>query len=348
MKLKAGCDRMTSVPKRLLLLAVAAASIAAAGCGGSSDGLTPAAEPATSPPLERRPAGRVLPIGNKPEGMVADPRTRLLAVGLTNPDVLLLYDMDSGETVRRIPLTESPRHLRLAEPGGPVLVPAERSDELVEVFLPGGRTRVTGVGDFPHDAASDGDGRIFVGDEFGDTMSVVEGGRRLDSLSAPVQPGGVVTSEDGELVAVVGVSERALELFDSETLRRMGKVDVGVGPTHVVARGRRFFVVDTRGNGLLEVLTEGDLRIHRRTALPGVPYGIAYDPRRKRFWVTLTETNEVLEVTDRRILRRYPAVRQPNTVAVDPVTGRVYVGSRKSGTLQIIDPRRDPGEEEPR
>jgi len=309
-----------------------------AGCGGSDDGLAPAAEPAVSPPLEQRPAGRVIPIGNKPEGLVADAQTRLLAVGLTNPDLLALVDMDTLEVVRWIPMPESPRHLRLAGPGGPVLVPAERSDQLIEVFLPGGRLRRTGVGDFPHDAASDGRGRVFVGDEAGDTLSVVEDGRRVQRLSAPVQPGGVVTTQDGALVAVVGVSERALELFDTRSLDRLGKIDAGMGPTHVVALDDRFFVVDTRGDGLLEVLTEPDLRIHRRTALPGAPYGVTTDPKRERLWVTLTETNEVVELTDRRRLRSFPTVRQPNTVAVDPETGRVFVASRTDGTLQVIDP----------
>ncbi len=322
----------------ILALACALSLALPAGCGGSDDGLTPAAEPAVSPPLKRRPAGRVIPIGNKPEGVVADAKTRLLAVGLTDPDLLVLVDMDTLEVVRRIPLPESPRHLRLAGPGGPVLVPAERSDELVEVFLPGGRLRRTAVGGFPHDAASDGRGRLFAGDEAGDTLSVVEDGRRVQQLPAPVQPGGVVTSEDGATVAVVGVSERALELFDTRSLRSLGKIDAGIGPTHVVARHNRFFVVDTRGDGLLEILTEPELRIHRRTPLPGAPYGVTVDPVRERFWVTLTETNEVVELTDRRRLRTFPTVRQPNTVAVDPKTGRIFVASRKDGTLQIIDP----------
>ena len=319
-------------------IATLATGVFIAGCGGSGDGLAPAAEPAKSPPLERRPAGRVIPIGNKPEGLAADGLTRLLAVGLTNPDVLALVNIDSGRIVRRIPLPESPRHLSLARPGGPVLVPAERSNALVEVFLPDGRTRVTKVGRFPHDAASDGRGRIFVGDESGDTLSVVAQGRRLERVPAPVQPGGVATSESGDHLAVVGVSERALELFDSRTLGRRGKISVGVGPTHVIALGGRFFVVDTRGDGLLEVRTEPELRIHRRTALAGAPYGVAADAVRKRFWVTLTETNELVELTDRRQLRSFPVVRQPNSVAVDPVSGRVFVASRKDGTLQIIDP----------
>ena len=319
-------------------IATLAALLSLAGCGGSGDGLAPAAEPAKSPPLERRPAGRVIPIGHKPEGLAADGVTRLLAVGLTNPDVLALVNIDTGRTVRRIPLPESPRHLSLAGPGGPVLVAAERSNELVEVFLPGGRTRVTKVGRFPHDAASDGRGRIFVGDESGDTLSVVEQGARLEQVPAPVQPGGVATSGSGRQLVVVGVSERALELFDSETLRRRGKISAGIGPTHVVALGERFFVVDTRGDGLLEIRTQPELRIHRRTAIAGAPYGVAADAGRKRFWVTLTETNELVELTDRRRLRSFPAVRQPNSVAVDSLSGRVFVASRKDGTLQIIDP----------
>ncbi len=324
------------MPRRLIAAGCGLAVLA--GCGGSTDDLAPAAEPAVSPPLERPAEGRSIPIGNKPEGLVADSRTRLLAVGLTNPDALALVDMDTLKTVRRIPMPESPRHLRLARSGGPVLVPAEKSDELVEVFLPGGRTRSTQVGDYPHDAASDGRGRIFVGDEMGDTMTVLENGRRVGRVPAPVQPGGVVTSESGDRVAVVGVSERALELFDTKTLRSIGKIDVGAGPTHVVSRGKRMFVVDTRGDSLLEVRPDPELRVHRRTALPGAPYGVAYDAVRRRFWVTLTERNQVVELTDRRRLRVFPTVRQPNAVAVDHKTGRVFIASRKDGTLQYFDP----------
>jgi len=324
---------------RRLLPPLCALVVLLAACGGGSgNGLAPAAEPAVSPPA-KSPTGRVTDLGHKPEGMVADARTGLLAVGLTNPDRLALVEMDSGRVVRRVRLPEAPRHLALAAGGGAVLVPAEKSSQLVEVALPSGHTRVIAVGRQPHDAAAGPDGRIFVGNEGGDTLSVIEGGREVRRLPAPVQPGGVAVSGDRSLVAVVGVSERAFELFGARDLRPLGKIDVGVGPTHIVARGRRFFVVDTRGGGLLEVRPDGgDLRIHRRTNLPGGPYGITFDPPRKRFWVTLTETNEVVELTDRHRLREFPTVRQPNSVAVDPRTGRVFVASRADGTLQSFLP----------
>jgi DNA-binding beta-propeller fold protein YncE len=314
-----------------------------AACGGSSDRLPPAAEPARSPPLDREPAGTVVPLGHKPEGLAFDPATGQLAAGLTNPDRLAVVDGDTGRTVRRIPLPESPRHLRLGAPGGPVLVPAERADAIVEVSLARGRLRTAPVGRFPHDAARAG-GRVFVGDELGHTVSVVEGGRRIETLPAPRQPGGVAATADRSHVGVVGVRERALEVIDTRTLESEGKVSVGIGPTHVVGGGGRFFVVDTRGNALLEVRLD-PLRVHRRTHLGGTPYGIAVDTERRRYWVTLTGRNQVAELTDHRVLRRFPTVRQPNSVAVDPRTGRVFVAGRTEGTLQFFDPPPCRGEE---
>jgi DNA-binding beta-propeller fold protein YncE len=282
-------------------------------------------------------------VGHKPEGLAFDPVTGLLAVGLTNPDRLALVDGDSGRVVRRIRLPESPRHLSLAAPGGPVLVPAERANALIEVFLPSGRKRATAVGRFPHDAAR-AHGKLFVGDELGHTVSVLEDGRRVAVLDAPRQPGGVAATADRDHVGIVGVRERALEVYDAESLEATDQVDVGIGPTHVVGAGERFFVVDTRGDALLEVRLD-PLRIHRRTHLEGAPYGIALDRARRRYWVTLTARNEVAELTDHRELRRFATVRQPNSVAVDERRGRVFVASRKDGTLQFFDPPECRGEE---
>jgi DNA-binding beta-propeller fold protein YncE len=327
---------ISTVTAGICVACLGAGILVALGCGGSGDALAPAAEPSRSPPIADRPEGKVVPVGNKPEGLAFDPATRLLAVGLTDPDLLALVDADSGRVLKRVRLPESPRHLQLARPGGPVLVPAERANALVQVSLPAGRKRTVRVGRFPHDAAA-ARGRIFVGNEFGDTVSVVDGDRVIRTLPAPVQPGGVAATSDRKHVGVIGVRERALEVFDARSLASGGKISIGLGPTHIVGARGRFFVVDTRGNGLLEVKLD-PLRVHRRTHLDGGPYGIALDRNRRRYWVTLTARNEVAELTDRRRLRVFPTVRQPNSVAVDPASGRVFVASRKDGTLQFFDP----------
>lgn len=322
---------------------VAIVAVALAGCGSVDfvGDLPPAAEPASSPPLERPPAGRVVPVGNRPEGIVADPVTGLVAVGARDPDRLALVNGRDGRLQRSVPLPGAPRHLQLAAPGGPVLVPAEPADELTRVALPGGTADTVGVGVFPHDAAAAG-GRIFVGDERGNTLSVVDGDQ-VRRLPVATQPGGVAAVDDGRAVAVVSVRERVLEVYDSDTLERLGRVPAGVGPTHVVGGTEgRVYVVDTAGDGLL-IFERRPLRLARRLPLLGAPYGLTVDRVRARLWTTLTATNEVVELSAGarpRFLRSFPSVRQPNTVAVDPRSGRVFVTGKADGVLQLLDPPR--------
>ena len=324
-------------------VAVAAVACAAGGCGSAApEELPRAAEPERSPPLREPPAGRVIRVGRAPEGVVADPRTGIVAVALRTPDRLALVDGRRGRLLRTVAVPESARHLALVRPGGPVLVPAERAGVLAEVALPRGRLlAATPVGAYPHDAVPAA-GRVFVGDENGDTVSVVRGGRRVGRVRVALQPGGLAAAERGTRVAVVAVRERVLELFDARTLRRVGRASAGVGPTHAVSDGGTLlFVVDTDGDGLLLFRTRPRLELVRRVALPGAPYGIAIDRVRRRLWVTLTARNRLVEVTANgrpRPLRELPTVRQPDTVAVDERTGRVFVTGRVAGTLQLVDP----------
>jgi DNA-binding beta-propeller fold protein YncE len=251
-------------------------------------------------------------------------------------------DGATGEVTRRVPLPGAPRHLGLAAPGGPVLVPAERADELIPVSLPHGHADEVPVGVFPHDAVAAG-GKVFVGDERGNTVSVVDGDR-VRRLPVATQPGGLAAVDEGRVLAVVSVRERVVELYDTRTLERLARAPAGAGPTHVVpGSGGRIYVVDTTGDGLLLFETRPELRLTRRVALLGAPYGLAVDPERGRLWVTLTATNEVVELaagSRPHVLRTLPSVRQPNTVAVDPATGRAYVTGRADGVLQLLDPLR--------
>lgn len=301
----------------------------------------PAPEAAPSPPLDEEPAGRVVEIGDSPKGIAADPETGLVAVGLRNPDLLALVDGESGEVVRRVEMPESARHLRVI-PGGPVLVPAERADLLVQVGLPEGEViSETPVGKFPHGAAAYG-GRVFVINELGNTLSVIEGSREVQKIETPLQPGGVATTDDG-LVAVVGVRALAMEVFDAETLESLGIVGAGEGPTHVVAAGDRFYVTDTRGDAVLVYRAAPEPELLYRLPLPGgSPYGIEADERRGYLWVSLAAENRLIQYDisgDRpREVASYPTVRQPNSLSVNSETGRVFVAGRANGELQILTP----------
>jgi DNA-binding beta-propeller fold protein YncE len=336
--------------RRPLAIAVLALGLGLAGCGddgaeraASAEPDVPypptAAEPAAAPVASARPAGRVVRVGPGPEGLAFDPQTGLVAVGLREPAALALVDGRSGALRRRVALPGAPRHLELARPGGPVLVPAEGADALVEVSLPEGESRVTRVGDQPHDAAFL-DGRAYAIDELGSTLSVVEQGRLVRRAPVDVQPGGVVALDDR--LAVISVQAYTIELFDPRSLRGQGSRNAGLGPTHVVAdEDGRLHVADTRGGALVTFETRPRLRWISRLPLPGSPYGLAIDRERDRLWVTLVGRNELVEVAAGdapRRLRALPTVRQPNSVAVDPRTGRVAVASRTDGTVQLVDP----------
>lgn len=304
-----------------------------------------APEPADSPPLEEEPAGRVVEIGDSLEGLVADPETGLVAAGLKEAGDLALIAGESGEVTQRVELPGRARHLALFAPGGPVLVPSERADALLQVSLPEGEVvEEIPVGDFPHDAAAYED-RIFVLNEFESTASVIEDGEVTETFETPFQPGGVAVTGDG-IVGIVGVRGLAVEFYDADTLESLGRLKAGEGPTHIVAGSDgRFYVTDTRGDALLVYSVAGsEPELVERVPLDGgSPYGIAIDRERNELWVTLVAENRVvrydLEGDTPREIESYPTLRQPNTVAVNPETGRVFVAGAESGELQILDPR---------
>lgn len=173
-------------------------------------------------------------------------------------------------------------------------------------------------------------------------MSVIRDGEVIETVETPLWPGGIATTDD-ELVAVLGVRGLAVELYDARTLESLGRADAGEGPTHVAAGpGGRLYVADTRGGSILTYETEAELVQASSTPLPGSPYGVALDPRRGELWITLTTENALVRFDvatgEPRETGRYPTVRQPNTVAVDSQSGRVYVAGREGGELQVVDP----------
>jgi DNA-binding beta-propeller fold protein YncE len=214
-----------------------------------------------------------------------------------------------------------------ATPAGRLL----RVGSMPEGIVAGGRTGIVAVAG----------GRVFVGDGRGATVSVLERGRVVRRIRVALQPGGLAVLDRGRVLAVVSARERVVELFDTRTLARLGRAPAGVGPTHVVSDGRStLYVVDTAGDGLLVFRLRPKLTLTRRYALLGAPYGVAADRSRNRLWVTLTRRNEVVELAAGarpHELARFAAPRQPDTVAVDERTGRVFVTGTAGGVLQVLD-----------
>lgn len=339
------------MPRRAAALAV----LALGGCGSLTvHDLPPAAEPRDSPPPAQRPAGRVIRLGppierltsgrtaepgGAPEGLAFDARSGLLGVGLRRPAELALVDGRTGAIGRRVALPAGPRHLVASS--GNFYVPAEMAGRLLAVRARDGKVLWNvPAGTHPHAVAAVGE-TVVVGEEGGNAIDVVRAGRVEAHVPVATQPGGVAPLPGGA-VAVVSVRERLVEVFDARG-RRRARVSAGVGPTHAVALGNWLWVTDTQGDGLLVYRLRPSLRLVRRVRLSPGPYGIALDEVHCRLWVTLTGSNRVAELPAHgrpHVLASYPTVRQPNGIAVDSRTGRVFIGGRADGLLQLFDPPR--------
>jgi DNA-binding beta-propeller fold protein YncE len=161
-------------------------------------------------------AGRSVQLGDGPEGIAYDPASQTVAVAVRNPDRLLLLSPDTLVVRRTVPLPGSVRHLQLARPGGPVLVPVESANEVLAVSLPDGRVRTTRVRKQPHDATAAG-ADVVVGNEFGNSL------KRTAVVPAGAGP------THGQLIsanrlAVVDTRGGALLLFAVNPLRPVGRL----------------------------------------------------------------------------------------------------------------------------
>ena len=183
-----------------------------------ADGLPPPAEPQSAPPQTASIPGRIVPVGDAPEGVVVDAATRIVAVAKRDPNELVLMNADSGQVVNRVPLPGFARHLQLANRGGPVLVPVESANALIRVELPSGRALpqvVTGV--VPHDAAQADNGTIFVANEHGGTVAVLRGLEVVKVFADSVQPAGLAPV--GESMGLIDVRKNDLTIYDTHDLR---------------------------------------------------------------------------------------------------------------------------------
>ena len=308
---------------------------------------TPAAEPATAGAPAVPPAGSVVPIGNAPEGIVVG-TSGIGAVAVRNPDGVQLIDAAIGAVRQTVPTVGAARHLSLAGPDGPVLVPLEGSNELCELILADGRVTSTaaGVGRQPHDAAQTADATIVVTNELGGGVVFVRGGAVVASLPpGPVQPGGVAAV--GDYASVADVQGNGVWVYDASTRRLVAHGPVGVKLTHAVAMsGDLAAFADTDGGAVFVERIDPQLTQVAKIDAPGKPYGLAYDAARRRLYVTLTASNlmrliDISDATKPRIVGDVPTVPPPNSVAVNPRSGNVLVtGSDPDGRsgLQILTP----------
>lgn len=303
----------------------------------------PAAEPGTAPAPAVTPAGTVvaLPTQSAPWGVMAAPATGQVFVSLRDPGGLGVLDVrNNALRVVDTPDSAEARHLEVASPSGPLLIPSEDKGALYTLALPSldVQSRVP-AGRSPHDAVQVGD-RTFVTDEFGHQVSVLQGGRTIATLDQPVQPGGIDAA--GGRVAVADVATATLWVYDATTLQPLAALPAGDGPSHVKPLGgSRVAVVDVSGDAVMTYDLAGTPHQIGRAAVPGRAFGLDTDPSTGTIYAVLSNINQVAKLaTDPngvpRLVSTLPSVRQPNSLTLDPANGTLYVAGNVDPMLQAV------------
>jgi DNA-binding beta-propeller fold protein YncE len=326
-----------------IVLVSGAALVACSSDQGSQDDLQAvptlvAATPATSPPPASTPAGTHIPLPGDATAMLVDARTHTLAVAISKPAELLMYRTDDITAApRTVPLPGAVSHLSVAQPGGPILAPVASANQIVQVSIPTATTSVVTVPGGPTSAATF-DGQLLVAVPTRHAIDVLTGDKITRTITGDVNPDQILTA-DGKVVMLDRIRSA---VFDVNTINdSVGAGQrAGDGATNAAVDGYgRFLVTDTRTGELLAFSADPVL-VRQRSPVPGVPFGIAVDTTRDLAWVTATGLNQVIayQLAGGQPVEKYrlPTVRQPNSVAVDPDSGQVYVASADGGGMQVM------------
>jgi sugar lactone lactonase YvrE len=278
----------------------------------------------------------VVPVAGNVTAIVAT--SGVLALATDKPAVLLLDLATPSSPPRSVSLPGPATALTVTSNG--VLASVGSAHQLVQISLPSGGTSTTQIDGTPGGATHSGS-RTLVALLDRKAVAVLQDGRSQRQIS-----GGLFSADQ---VLTAGANTVVLDrlrtaLFDVDV--DGGKIGAGqragAGATNATSdRFGRVLVTDTRGGALL-AFTTGPVMLKQRYPVPGAPYGIAYDPKRDLAWVTLTERNEVVGYHvaggEPKEKYRFPTVVQPNSVTVDPDSGRVYTASATGGGVQVVQP----------
>jgi DNA-binding beta-propeller fold protein YncE len=322
--------------KVAVLLVVCAAVGSGCSSGQPSDELMVtdnpvAAAAAVSPPAATTPAGALTALADDVTALAFEPTTGTLAVA-TGGDVRL-YPLDD---VLGAPRTvDVPAESLTVDDGGFL---AAGANEVVRIDAGGGTGATTEFRGTPVSATAFGD-RTLVAVRDEPAVAIVTDDAVQRMITGDMMSADQVLAT-GERAVVLDRLRNAVFELDVPGARVAQGLRAGQGSTNAVTdRFGRVLVTDTRGGALLAFSLD-PLLMRQNFPVAGAPYGIAYDAGRDLAWVTLTETNEVVGYDvaggEPEEKYRFPTVSQPNTVAVDPPTGRVIVASGTGDGIQVI------------
>ncbi|TDV43676.1 YncE family protein [Actinophytocola oryzae] len=324
--------------KVAVLLMVCAAVGSGCSSNGPSDELMVtdnpvAATAATSPPAATKPAGTVSALNGTATAAAFDPDSNTLAVATTTD--IQLYRL-SGDTLSPTKTVQLQSESLTADQGAFL---ATGKNQVIRLTTDGSTSPATEEFRGKPVSATTFEGRTLVAVKDERAVAVVKDDRIQNMITGDLMSADQVLST-GKGAVVLDRLRNAVFQLDVQAGDIKQGLRAGLGATNAVTdRYGRVLVTDTRGGALLAFSLD-PLLLRQSYPVAGAPYAIAYDRERDIAWVTLTKTNEVVgyDVAGEQPKEKYrfPTVSQPNTVAVDPTSGRVIVASGTGDGIQVI------------
>ncbi|MEV0699701.1 hypothetical protein AB0I53_17595 [Saccharopolyspora sp. NPDC050389] len=323
--------------RRLAIICLSAALLTGCGMDTTSDPLQvtdtlAAATPATAPPATTPPAGTVHPA--PPVQHTAYDRDTHTLVLASGPDLTLVDPRTN--TQRTLTLPSAPATLRTDR--GQLTAALPDTNLITRIDLRTATAQPTQIPGGPVDAIDLDGNRTAVILRDTATVTVLQNGNPTATTEKFQGPAQLLPTHGG--IAVLDRLTTAITPIDPATGTKGAGLRAGQGATNAITdRYGRIITIDTRGQELLAFSTD-PLIMKQRYPVPGAPYGLAYDPTRDLAWVTLTATNELVgyDITggEPQERHRLPTITQPNSVAVDPDTGDIYIASANGAGYQVV------------
>ncbi|WP_420714229.1 YncE family protein [Gordonia sp. SL306] len=332
-----------------------AAVVVVSGCGSSGDTsstpnvptVTPATAEQAPPGPAAAPAGAVVPTPAHSRGLAIDSST----VAVLDPagTTVLRYATDR---ISDVPQRSTTPPLTRIVGGGDGSFLGVGSDVIARIAADGAVTTTPISAADPTAVArtasgqvllGTADGRLLVFDRDLQPVRVIDKFIRVDDIT--VSPSGADLSD--EQVVVLDRAQSSVTPVTISDGDLGPALRAGNGATNsTVDRYGRVLVANTRDDEIIGFFGS-PLVMRFRYPVSAGPYAVDYDDTHNLMWVSTTANNEVvaydLSGGEPVAKQRFPAVAQPDSIAVDNTSGTVYVLSDRGG-LQVVPPAyRPPG-----
>lgn len=278
--------------------------------------------------------------GRMPHEIAVSPDGKRAAVVAYGGNSIDVFDVASAKSVERIDLGTNLRpHGLVWLPDGRLVATAEGSSTLVVVRMAGGAGER--VRSFPttqqgsHMVAINPRGPAYVANIPAGTVSVVDvqGNAPIRLIQTGPRPEGIALSPDGKRLWVADLEDHKVRVYDTETLKQLTVLPAGQTPIRIAITpdGRRAYASNV-GAGTLSVYDAVALKPSRTITVSGDPKAaqvtILLSKDGKRLYAAETGVNQVAEVdlTTGKVLRRLPAGKNGDGLAISPLTARPAAG----------------------